>query len=1251
MATATLVIGIGGTGQWVVTHVKKDLLELYNGIPKGVRLLAFDTETTSAVRVGARGEARRPGQRTTGPVGLDLTEYVYVGGNVYQYAEAIEKDLERNEDEQKYPHVSSWFQAAWFLGLPGAQATLNLTDGASAYRQLGRLAVFYNLTQATRATIRTSLTRAIEGIRNEVSPSNLVVCVAGSLAGGTGAGMFADIAHLIRMIARDKGIGFTMRGYLVLPQAFDATIQASDLERIAVRARSFAAMRENRRFAADFQYAQGYPMFYDQEKGDVLLRGYVESTLFDLLYYFDGRREENSLHPVELKDGVAPTIAEAIGAMIDEKSGKLLTTHHVNVSSRRTALIAQGELPPAASTVGSIGTYTILFPIYHIVEAWTHDLARTTLELFLQPKGDPDERTSALGELSDNMAGGRISLTSEKAAERFWSQTDVGGVKSGSLQRDLGRSGIQWEAGDTSGQLEVNRLQARSLEEWLRLLEPEPGEEEEVRQEVEKVLEPFLYPQKIKEGARLRVIGGKRKQAVVSTTGTVGSKEEKDHPKLGADRVEEEVEQFLTAQLGELDEKGERSGGDLQDALQKYADWHVKRFQLTLEAFVRDTLNGTASDDPSHAIENKAGKLGHLHKALDTMAKHLDGARQAIEQARSTKQRSAGRAAIEDRRDKERQAMRRNWKRQEDYLRACQELLELDRWDIAARVAAEAAKEMHDYVVRLRKGTTEWMKTLATDSRGLFAAILNGRKRVESDRNALRDLAKVRAVVGVLVNEKDEEERKDYNYAKEYEARRYSAYTSRGAGAVAEVLSSMRWEFEAAEWFDHEKQETHPYLKLSLRIRGVQDGGDVALTPAPIEENVVRFLERCRRVFDDAWKSESITAYLLARYPGDSHEREPERLAERLLKVSEPLLKVTGDAKPQPANFLRVYFDPNEPKQREFLDRVLNKLSSDSQASGKFVELLESEDRFRLTFIYHHELIDVEEVDAYRECQTAYEQFAGVSNIRGAQSRQIMHVFPAEINAAKYEERLGELLPHQVVVQLENPKRFRLFMYCWAYGSAAGDGRLIHLHGLEDNRTVWRLTLPPEEGELDPFGRPKKAEHYYLTDPDKARDGRPPSLLSAMETFTLSGEDRWSVPGEQRAIPYKVISKKLERFKAEDFQQRRKTLGQRAQEFKPNLANLSEAGLAEVAQYEKLMDLADTLQERVMPVLRDQISDGIAGADLDLKLAKVFELMIEEEMRRLRATINARISGAGRAPGTSEMAEQEKKQKGSAWAI
>jgi hypothetical protein len=45
MTRPALIIGLGGTGQWVLTYLKKDLLETGIGkMPSVVRLLCFDTE-------------------------------------------------------------------------------------------------------------------------------------------------------------------------------------------------------------------------------------------------------------------------------------------------------------------------------------------------------------------------------------------------------------------------------------------------------------------------------------------------------------------------------------------------------------------------------------------------------------------------------------------------------------------------------------------------------------------------------------------------------------------------------------------------------------------------------------------------------------------------------------------------------------------------------------------------------------------------------------------------------------------------------------------------------------------------------------------------------------------------------------------------------------------------------------------------------------------------------------------------------
>ncbi|MBK7919086.1 MAG: hypothetical protein IPJ94_23050 [Chloroflexi bacterium] len=52
-ATPALIIGLGGTGVRALTHLKKDLITLNNGIlPNEVRLLAFDTVTKPDVVVG-----------------------------------------------------------------------------------------------------------------------------------------------------------------------------------------------------------------------------------------------------------------------------------------------------------------------------------------------------------------------------------------------------------------------------------------------------------------------------------------------------------------------------------------------------------------------------------------------------------------------------------------------------------------------------------------------------------------------------------------------------------------------------------------------------------------------------------------------------------------------------------------------------------------------------------------------------------------------------------------------------------------------------------------------------------------------------------------------------------------------------------------------------------------------------------------------------------------------------------------------
>src|SRR3954464_9836451 len=70
-----VIIGFGGTGKWVLTYVKKNLLGTYGGeMPKTVRLLSFDTTSEKISRDGVPQEE----DARVGYVQLDKqAEFVY----------------------------------------------------------------------------------------------------------------------------------------------------------------------------------------------------------------------------------------------------------------------------------------------------------------------------------------------------------------------------------------------------------------------------------------------------------------------------------------------------------------------------------------------------------------------------------------------------------------------------------------------------------------------------------------------------------------------------------------------------------------------------------------------------------------------------------------------------------------------------------------------------------------------------------------------------------------------------------------------------------------------------------------------------------------------------------------------------------------------------------------------------------------------------------------------------------------------
>ncbi len=96
----------------------------------------------------------------------------------------------------------------------------------------------------------------------------LYVHVTGSLAGGTGAALFADVPHLVKQLAELAGFDSTpvVLGHFVLPEGFTGTPQVQ-LRAPGVHedfdARCFAALRELTRLQGQsIPQTEGYPISY-----------------------------------------------------------------------------------------------------------------------------------------------------------------------------------------------------------------------------------------------------------------------------------------------------------------------------------------------------------------------------------------------------------------------------------------------------------------------------------------------------------------------------------------------------------------------------------------------------------------------------------------------------------------------------------------------------------------------------------------------------------------------------------------------------------------------------------------------------------------------------------------------------------------------------------------------------------------------------------------------------------------------------
>ncbi|MBD2504016.1 tubulin-like doman-containing protein [Anabaena azotica] len=229
----TICIGLGGTGRDVLMRIRRLIVDRYGDLTNLpiVSFVHIDTDKAATQVAGIRTGSTYHG------VDLRFREAEKVSATmssneVTMFVDGLEKRPEYSR-YGPYDHIGRWFPPQLLRNIKAVE------EGAKGIRPVGRLAFFHNY-QKIKTAIETAerLTRGHEALmlsRGITVEPGLNIFVIGSLCGGTGSGMFLDVAYSLRHLYSEQGAQIV--SYLVIsPELYGNTPNMS--------ANTYAALKE-----------------------------------------------------------------------------------------------------------------------------------------------------------------------------------------------------------------------------------------------------------------------------------------------------------------------------------------------------------------------------------------------------------------------------------------------------------------------------------------------------------------------------------------------------------------------------------------------------------------------------------------------------------------------------------------------------------------------------------------------------------------------------------------------------------------------------------------------------------------------------------------------------------------------------------------------------------------------------------------------------------------------------------------------
>ncbi|HEX5708922.1 MAG TPA: tubulin-like doman-containing protein [Pyrinomonadaceae bacterium] len=263
----TIIIGIGGSGGDVLLRIRKRFYERYGSLSQFpiVSYLWLDTDATEK-EVGA---------------GV-FTEQIAFTNNE-KIMTTIPDTTTYTSDLNNHPHIKSWFY-------PGLSKLKTMTEGAGQIRAYSRLGFYHhfqeiqNAIRAAAGKVRSvpNTTLVRERHRLDADPADLQVFVVFSIAGGTGSGMYLDLAFLVKKLF--KGEKLATIGVVMMPGLFNPNEDR-------VQANGYAALKELEHYSYGNDYEVQWPGEAKQK---------IEGPPFTYAYLID--RSNQAKHSVDFSD-------------------------------------------------------------------------------------------------------------------------------------------------------------------------------------------------------------------------------------------------------------------------------------------------------------------------------------------------------------------------------------------------------------------------------------------------------------------------------------------------------------------------------------------------------------------------------------------------------------------------------------------------------------------------------------------------------------------------------------------------------------------------------------------------------------------------------------------------------------------------------------------------------------------------------------------------------------------------------------